>query len=77
MRAMILGGNSELSTQMEAEPTHSQDFCDSCGECLHCYRAIPCLKPYGARPAGNHHWIVYAADLAAWLRNHPEAWEVA
>ncbi len=31
-------------------PECGKHFCDSCGDCLHCYGGDPC--PYG------HHWFV-------------------
>lgn len=40
----------------QAEPVCGEDFCDTCGDCLHCYGSEPCL--YG----GEHRWIVYEKE---------------
>ena len=39
----------------EAEPECGEDFCDSCGDCLHCYGGDPCLESSD----GEHFWVAY------------------
>lgn len=39
----------------EAEPECGEDFCDSCGDCLHCYSGDDC---YGNK-YGEHLWVRY------------------
>jgi hypothetical protein len=37
----------------DREPECGVDFCDSCGDCLHCYGGDPCLE----RENEEHHWV--------------------
>lgn len=37
----------------EAEPVCGKDFCDTCGECLHCYVSDPCKE------GREHSWVEY------------------
>lgn len=39
---------------VEAEPTCG-DYCDRCGECLHCYAEDSCSGDY----YGQHYWVEY------------------
>jgi hypothetical protein len=39
----------------ERTPECGTDFCDRCGDCLHCYGGDPCV--HDAR--GEHRWIIY------------------
>lgn len=41
-------------------PVCGENFCDSCGDCLHCYGGDPCY-PHG-EPDGPHRWIIYLRD---------------
>ena len=45
---------SQLLRTEEREPEHGEDFCDTCGDCLHCNGSDPCW-PDG----GTHLWVVY------------------
>lgn len=36
------------------EPVCGKDFCDTCGDCLHCY--------YGERCGGACRWVIYLMD---------------
>lgn len=40
---------------VNAAPKCGEDFCDSCGDCLHCYGDDWC-------PDGSHRWVVYGTD---------------
>lgn len=37
-----------------ATPECGQDFCDRCGDCLHCYGSDPCVNGHE-----NHRWVYY------------------
>ena len=50
-------GETLLRT-VEAEPECGEDFCDKCGDCLHCYEGDPCCY----REDGQHLWIQYGED---------------
>ena len=38
------------------EPKCGRDFCDKCGDCLHCYGSGPC---YADDENPEHRWIIY------------------
>ena len=42
---------------VDAEPRCGVDFCDRCGDCLHCYGDAPCYK--GGNEYGEHLWVKY------------------
>lgn len=47
---------------VDAEPECGKDFCDSCGDCLHCYGGDECLE----NANGKHFWVEYIeSDEAA------------
>lgn len=46
-------GRIKLSEE-DREPVCGEDFCDDCGDCLHCYGGDDCY-PHG----GQHRWIIY------------------
>jgi hypothetical protein len=47
----------ELLRAEDAEPVCGEDFCDRCGDCLHCYGCDPC---YGSgEEKDEHFWVVY------------------
>jgi len=48
---------NELLRVEEAEPECGVDFCDRCGDCLHCYGWGPCYD--GANERDEHFWVVY------------------
>jgi hypothetical protein len=45
----------------EAEPECGKDFCDSCGDCLHCYGGY-C---YGTNDGRDCWWVVYEDEAEA------------
>ena len=50
-------GKHLLRTE-QAEPKCGEDFCDTCGDCLHCYGSETCFD--GDGPTGGPHlWVVY------------------
>lgn len=42
---------------VEAEPVCSQDYCDTCGDCLACFGDTSCI--IGLEKKREHLWIVY------------------
>ena len=40
----------------ERVPKCGEDFCDWCGDCLHCYGDDPCRD---GSSASKHLWVVY------------------
>lgn len=44
------------------------DFCDQCGDCLHCYGGDPC-----GMGDDEHTWVIYADQAAEFHASHPEA----
>ncbi len=59
--------------QVEAEPECGEDFCDRCGDCLHCYGGEACFN--GGEDNGPHVWWVYADEAGApeWIREDAHA----
>lgn len=53
---------NDETTVYDLEPQCGEDFCDRCGDCLHCYGGDPCY--YGGdvyedpHKLGAHQWIV-------------------
>lgn len=41
----------------QAEAICGQDFCDHCGDCLHCYGDEPCID------GGKHRWVIYKENI--------------
>jgi hypothetical protein len=41
----------------DAEPECGEDFCDQCGDCLHCFGGDPCFD--GNTTSPSHYWVVY------------------
>jgi len=37
------------------EPICGVDFCDRCGDCLHCYGGDPCHR----NNSGKHRWVKF------------------
>lgn len=51
------------------EPTCGEDFCNYCGDCLHCYVSDPCAEGRGA----FHEWVIYGDDARVEeFRKHAE-----
>ena len=53
MTKFIFDKNHNLVEKAEAIPVCSEDFCDKCGDCLHCYWESPCLDN------NEHFWVEY------------------
>jgi hypothetical protein len=49
-----------LLREEEAEPVCGEDFCDRCGDCLHCYGGEDCF--YGGPDNGAHVWTEYETE---------------
>ena len=52
--------------RLKAEPRCGEDFCDRCGDCLHCYVEDDCPGRF------LHTWVVYSEDVDVWRAAHPE-----
>ena len=52
MKATVLR-TDEPDKVIELTPRCSRDFCDRCGDCLHCYGGDPCLR------FKTHVWVIY------------------
>jgi hypothetical protein len=50
--------NDKLVKVEEEEPVCMVNFCDSCGDCLHCYGADSC------KDGGSHLWVAYSYEGA-------------
>jgi len=59
----LLDAQYQVVEYVRAEPECGVDFCDHCGDCLHCYGGDPC-------PDGTHSWIVYEDEVDEWKANH-------
>lgn len=67
MMVDVIGPKSTQLGTFSARPYCGEDFCDSCGDCLHCYADDYC-------PDGSHMWVVYVDhSLQEFLDQHPEA----
>lgn len=53
--------------RVEADPRCGEDFCDRCGDCLHCYVEDAC-----GGDGGDHIWVVYAGQTVAFYAHRPE-----
>jgi hypothetical protein len=62
--AILLNEDYSAAEKLLAEPICGEDFCDKCGDCLHCY---------GDDEWCQHTWYVYADEVAEWKAAHPEA----
>lgn len=49
-------------TIYDLTPVCGEDFCDRCGDCLHCYEGDPCY-PDG----GDHSWCMDADEAAEYI----------
>ncbi len=63
--------DDDTDVLMDAATICGKDFCDQCGDCLHCYGEDPCYR-YGDEETG-HSWVVYANQREQWLAEHPDA----
>lgn len=46
----------EVINVVEANPVCMEDFCEICGDCLHCYGEDPCTQD------GGHYWVKYEEE---------------
>lgn len=64
MKKHIYGKQSDKLLRVEdADPECGEDFCDRCGDCLHCYGGDPCWDGGAEHP--DHYWVVYEDEGAA------------
>lgn len=55
MNCKVINDKGVLIRIIEKEPECGKDFCEICGDCLHCYGGDPC---YNARENGiDHIWL--------------------
>jgi hypothetical protein len=57
MNVTIIHEN-KAPTVEDRTPKCGEDFCDSCGDCLHCYGGDTCWRD----DSGKHYWVVYEED---------------
>ena len=55
-------GGVELLGTVELDIECGQAFCDTCGDCLVCFGADPCMGV-----ASGHYFVIYEWDLPAWF----------
>jgi hypothetical protein len=46
---------TKLLRKEQREPECGEDFCDKCGDCLHCYSCDPCT----VGETDQHFWVIY------------------
>jgi hypothetical protein len=51
-------GNGPIGSLEREREVCGRDFCDECGDCLHCYGDDPCVND------GVHRWLYYLNDLS-------------
>lgn len=61
MKKYIRSSDEQLIQEIEAIPQCGKDFCDSCGDCLHCYGEDKCIE----NKDGHHLWIEYLDETYA------------
>ena len=54
----VYKGNDFILTDVNIQPVCAEDFCDSCGDCLHCYGDDTCYS----NEDGKHFWVYYQED---------------
>ncbi len=52
MRADVEQSDGTYRSEERGEPVCGEDFCDACGDCLHCDADAACLY-------GEHRWVIY------------------
>lgn len=48
----VYAADGTFVREEDAEPECGEDFCDECGDCLHCYGGDSCTEE------GGHRWVV-------------------
>ena len=61
MKAYIDRENDAYLWTEVGDPVCGIDFCDQCGDCLHCYWDDECY-PY---PGEGHSWVIYRNSASA------------
>jgi len=52
VRASVEQPDHSYVIEERGEPVCGEDFCDQCGDCLHCEADSEC-------PHGQHTWVIY------------------
>jgi hypothetical protein len=60
MKRHVFDVSGKLLRVEEATPKCGVDFCDRCGDCLHCYR-VGCYKNGDWKTGASCFWVVYEA----------------
>ena len=60
MRRYVANAEGKVVDYEDAEPICSEDFCDSCGDCLVCYSEENCRGLEGGLPK-QHIWVRYVS----------------
>ena len=84
MKAWVEHKPDKYRWEERGSPKCGQDFCDDCGDCLHCYPDRCVGQRPGSDTEGGHRWVIYfercvmranpesgAQALQQWLRRQP------
>ena len=55
MRVYLADSIGVIYGMDEREPKCGEDFCDYCGDCLHCNGSDECSE----NDHGSHRWVIY------------------
>lgn len=68
MRVIVFGHypNYARLALLDIQPVCGEDFCDWCGDCLHCHGDGPCYNPFSY----THNWAVYLTTISDFLDKH-------
>jgi hypothetical protein len=55
---------------VELEPHCGADFCDQCGDCLHCHGSEHCPETSDSK----HTWVVYKHQRDEFFERHKTTW---
>ena len=61
----ILNPDYSTAERVDVAPICGEDFCDRCGDCLHCYADDEC-----GGDGGYHSWVVYADEVETFRVSH-------
>jgi hypothetical protein len=64
---VLSAGNAPAET-IDAIPQCGLDYCDQCSDCLDCHAEDPCFGDVDTPPSGQHVWIVYPEEAAAFKK---------